>query len=373
MKKLTSYYFIKAILLVILITSPILPNDADGMPPKRAAAKEAGDSDSDSPSKPLHKGAAVAKEADTADAPMPASAALPDIALDHKFARAVLDTSFKHMLIGDEDRTPLLSFLKAFTGLNVTSVEHYPTAFPVLKESKDVKQTFLDLACQDDQGRFFIIEVQLKKQEFWDKRALYYASGVYSNQLASGAPWDQLRPVIAINILNHDRKTLPDSKYLRDFQLLDRENLTSLKPGVDLTDPSQIPFLRIIQCELPRADLNTMTDCPLRQWLQLLKESETLTDIPPGVEDPIRKAYERLEFEKWTPGMKQEYKSDMLGEQLPELLEQKHREGIEAGVLEGKKMTALGLLAQEVDIDIISKATGFSREEIELLRSSTGQ
>ncbi len=43
------------------------------------------------------------------------------------------------------------------------------------------------------------------------------------------------------------------------------------------------------------------------------------------------------------------------------------QEGVKVGKLEGKIETARELLKNGVDIDIIAKATGFSREEIEKL------
>ncbi len=294
----------------------------------------------------------------------------PLVLRDQRFARATLDTSFKHMLMDDEDRAPLLSFLTAFTDINVVSVNHYTSALPVLRRDLDEKQTFLDLACHDDKGRYFLVEVQVKEQKYWNPRALYYAAGVYSQQLNEGAPWKALEPVIALNILDHDRETLPPGHFKRDFQLLDRAHLSELKEGIDIKDPNQIPYLRIIQCEIPRADLSTMPDCLLRQWLQLLKESGSLREIPAGVAEPVRKAYERLEFKRWGSQLVKDYEKDVLHlEEYEDVLARKHLEGKN----EGKKEIALALLAQNVDVSIITNATGFSIEEIETLRNSTDE
>lgn len=296
------------------------------------------------------------------------------------FAKPTLDVAFKHMLLDDDDRTPLISFLTAFTGINIRSVRHNATALPILKRAPDEKQTFLDLACQDNEGRHFIVEVQVKEQSFWNARALYYAAGTYSQQLAEGDRWANLQPVIALNILDHDRATLPDGDYKRDFQFLDREHLTNLKPGVDRSDPAQLTYLRIIQCELPRADLATMTPCSLRQWLQLLKDAATMKKIPDDVDEAIRKAYQRLELKKWGASLLTDYTKEALNlEDYKEALDKQHNKGKEEGIQEGiqkgkkegeinaKKQMALNLLEQGVNMKVIAQTSNLSEKDIQKL------
>lgn len=379
MKKILSLKFIKNVFLLSLISFTFIAFQADCA--KRSAEEEESDKTlAPSRNRPKRVAAAAAAAADDTEeiTSSPASTSLPPIIRDHRFARATLDTSFKHMLMDDKDRTPLLSFLTAFTGINITSVNYYPTAFPVLRKEADEKQTFLDLACHDDKGRYFLVEVQVKEQKFWNPRALYYAAGIYSSQLAPGAPWKALEPVIALNILDHDRETLPDGHFRRDFQLLDREHIRDLKPGIDMEDPAQLPYLRIIQCELPRADLDTMPDCTLKQWLQLLKQSGTLQEIPAGVEEPIRKAYERLEFRRWGTKLIEDYTRDALQlEEYEGVLARKHHEGKEEGMAEGQKLAALKIARKMLDknatIDEIIEMTELPREEIEALRDSAEQ
>lgn len=354
--------------MLSLIACILLPLETTCM--KRGAEAE----ESDRHLAPPHKRVASTAATSASDIEEEAtSTSLPRVIRGHRFARATLDTSFKHMLMGDEDRAPLLSFLTAFTGINVTSVTHYPTAFPVLRKDTEEKQTFLDLACHDDKGHYFLVEVQVKEQKYWNPRALYYAAGIYSAQLAPGAPWKALEPVIGLNILDHDRETLPDGDFKRDFQFLDRDHLGELKEGVDMKDPAQIPYLRIIQCELPRANLNIMPNCPLRQWLQLLRESGTLTEIPAGVEEPVRKAYERLEFAKWGSELIGDYTKDALHlEEYEDVIERNRLKGKEEGflegktegALEGKKEIAREMLSEGISIDTIMKITKLSEAEI---------
>jgi len=367
MKKISFLNLIKKTGLFFVIIFIALPFTAECM--KRGAedieeASSRGASSSLQASSPPHKRSKGEESAGASSSGT--SSPISPLIREHRFARATLDVAFKHMLLGDEDREPLISFLRVFTGIDIKSVTHYSTALPILRKGSEEKQTFLDLACKDNKGRYFLIEVQVKEQDYWNPRALYYAAGVYSQQLEEGEPWRKLEPVIALNILDHDRETLPDNHFRRDFQLLDREHLSDLKEGVDMKDPAQLPYLRIIQCELPRANLEIMPNCLLRQWLQLLKESGSLTEIPEGIEAPVRKAYERLEFRKWGSKLIEDYTKEALRlEEYQNVMARKY----EAGVLEGKQATARRLLEQDVDVQIISKATGLSLEEIEGLRS----
>lgn len=278
----------------------------------------------------------------------------------HPFARATIDNAFKNMLVSDQDKEPLLSFLRAFTGINVKSAEYTPTSLPVLKTGSDDKQTYLDVSCVDDRGHHFIAEVQVQEQDFWNPRALYYAAGRFSQQLGRGGLWHELKPVVAINILDHDRKTLPDGRFRRDFQVRDVANPKSSRWG-DMDDPSQIPYLRIIQYELPRVNLEKIENRVLRQWLELLKDSEMMETIPDDADIPIKKAYQRLDRRVWGPELQSDYTKTLL--HLDD-----YKNVISRNRLEATVEIAMNLIKSGVGTDIIQSSTGLTTKQIEELR-----
>jgi predicted transposase/invertase (TIGR01784 family) len=61
------------------------------------------------------------------------------------------------------------------------------------------------------------------------------------------------------------------------------------------------------------------------------------------------------------------------GQNIEDLLKKSYIKGREEGVREAKKIAVLSLLSENVNIDVISKATGFSIEEIEALKSKHSQ
>jgi hypothetical protein len=68
--------------------------------------------------------------------------------------------------------------------------------FPVLE-----RDSLLDLLCKVDGGHFVLVEVQLQNQDHWDSRALADAAGFFGNQSKLGGKWQDLKQVIAVNIL----------------------------------------------------------------------------------------------------------------------------------------------------------------------------
>ena len=86
-----------------------------------------------------------------------------------------------------EDLTPVISI----NLLNFNLKKHY----------KD-KETIVDVKCITKNGTVVIIEVQLSGNSRFPERILYYWSANYSKLLKKGEEYEDLTPVISINLLN---------------------------------------------------------------------------------------------------------------------------------------------------------------------------
>ncbi|QOL19370.1 PD-(D/E)XK nuclease family transposase [Candidatus Bodocaedibacter vickermanii] len=177
------------------------------------------------------------------------------------FARPTIDVAFKHMLNLESDRVVLISFLEAFTGRKISKVMSVSEAFPTLKRDADEKQTFLDLACREPDGHIFLAEVQVRKQNFWDARALYYLSGAYSRQLTPDQKWQHLQPVMGISILDHDTHTMEDGAFEKQFAFVDTlhiKRVLNREGTLDLNTKGRsiLEWMSLYQVELPRVDLS---------------------------------------------------------------------------------------------------------------------
>ena len=71
-----------------------------------------------------------------------------------------------------------------------------------LKKHYNYKETIVDVKCITKNGTVVIIEVQLSGNSRFPERILYYWSANYSKLLKKGEEYEDLTPVISINLLN---------------------------------------------------------------------------------------------------------------------------------------------------------------------------
>uniref|UniRef100_UPI002635FFE9 Rpn family recombination-promoting nuclease/putative transposase n=1 Tax=uncultured Brachyspira sp. TaxID=221953 RepID=UPI002635FFE9 len=78
-----------------------------------------------------------------------------------------------------------------------------------LKKNMNLKETIVDVKCITQNGTVVIIEIQLQGNSRFPERILYYWAVNYSKLLKDGERYDELTPVISINLLNFnlDKKT----------------------------------------------------------------------------------------------------------------------------------------------------------------------
>ena len=134
------------------------------------------------------------------------------------------------------------------------------------------KESILDIKATDEHGAIYDIEVQTGGDPLFRNRSLYYWAKNYGSQLDKGEDYDQLKPVICINILNFVLiKELPAMHTC--FMLLEKNN-----PEFALTRHCMLHFL-----ELPKLNKKNNFSNNLERWLTFLKaegqEEETMKVI----------------------------------------------------------------------------------------------
>jgi predicted transposase/invertase (TIGR01784 family) len=280
---------------------------------------------------------------------------------ESKFARATFDSSFKYLMLDEEVR---LSFLRTFTGRDdIIEVSNYSTSVPSLRPGEmDAKKTqrHMDFACRMKNGAIFIAEVQIRREDYWDARSLYYAAGVYSQQLMEGDPWSLLQNVIGINILDHDTGTLTKhGDFEKHYVMMDK-----LHPH-----NKEWPYIQIRQFEIPRINFDLIEDGPKKQWLKIFKESVTMNNIPNDFDPIIQKALGYLERARWGGKLIAEYESEELNlTKYTTVLKEERDEGIKEGIKEGMKAVAISMLKEGESLEKISLFTGLSQSDIQKLK-----
>ena len=133
------------------------------------------------------------------------------------------DFAFKRIFGNSEHKGVLISFLNAVLDLKherqIVQVELAdPYQVPRLPHLKD---TLLDVNAIDQCGREFVVEMQVEHQRYFHKRALYYNSKAYTNQLPRGTDYDKLKKVYFIGVLNFN--ALAGTDYLSRHLILDKD------------------------------------------------------------------------------------------------------------------------------------------------------
>ena len=245
-----------------------------------------------------------------------------------------------------------------------------------LKKNRNLKETIVDVKCITQNGSVVIIEIQLQGNSRFPERILYYWASNYSKLLKHGERYDELTPVISINLLNFN---LDKTKNIHSCYMLYEMNNKKL-----LTDHLQIHII-----ELKKFKKNVLSK-DLNYWLkiftsknleasmsEIVKEKPIMEEVQKKYNNFVKSRLMMMEYEK-----KEAYlygNQIMLDEErrlgreegIKEGMEQGIEKGKEEGIKEGIKETqifmAKNMKNDKVDLSTISKYTGLSIEEIEKL------
>lgn len=280
------------------------------------------------------------------------------------------DFFFKN-LMGDEKRSNLtLRFLNlilnrtgedAFKSIQFLKTEQDPL-------TKDGKLSILDVKASVDDKTFVNIELQVSRQNYIVERSMFYISRIFSEQAVRGHDYDELKPVIGINLL--------------DFNLFEElsnwhntANFTVKGIEEPITDCITMHFL-----ELPKLKFSDIKKAKrLEAWGAYFsgvsdeKELEVLCMNEPLLKEVL--SYEQAFTNNDEMYRKYQQREDAIREETTKIrLGEKRGEkrGIIIGRKEGKKEQAEAMakkmLADKVDLKIIAKYTELTLDEINALK-----
>lgn len=140
------------------------------------------------------------------------------------FADPKSDIAFKKVFGNENKKEILICFLNAVLDLHddrlIAEIEILnPYQAPKISL---LKETNLDVRAKTRAGVTFIVEMQVEKQDFFAKRALYYASKAYVAQIEKADQYPKLNQVIFVGIL--DFSLFSTEEYLSTHLLLDKKS-----------------------------------------------------------------------------------------------------------------------------------------------------
>ena len=290
-----------------------------------------------------------------------------------QFMNPITDFAFKKIFGSAESHDILLSFLNAVLDfkspyrIKEVHIEDPYLAPPI----KGVKDTFVDVRAVDEQGRHFIIEMQVLPVANFEQRVLYNACKKYAGQIHSGEDYRLLNDVIALTIT--DFVMFEHTSGVSKFRLRD-------DTGHEYSDDVELIFVELPKFTKTELELENMLD----KWVYFLRFAKRLQYIPGMLsqEKPIEHAFAIANRAQLTP-------QELEAQERREMFIQDQRgvveyaaetgmakglaQGIEQGIEQGKRAEriefAKNLRNMGMDETGIAKAIGITLSELHDLLS----
>jgi predicted transposase/invertase (TIGR01784 family) len=224
------------------------------------------------------------------------------------------------------------------------------------------KLSVVDIKATDEKGRWYDIEIQIKEQKYYGKRAIFYHSEIYGNQLGEGDSYDKLRKTIIISILDFDY-FLKDKRYFRRCCYKDFET-GELYPELDYAD---LYFVELRKFNNEYKNITTT----LERWITFLNKATEYdkNTLPSELREPeIIQAFNTIETMNLTTQERDYYQSakKVMRDRAAELLTAVEN-AVENAVDSRNMEIAKSLKLKNVSIEIIIETTGLTQEQIEKL------
>ena len=265
----------------------------------------------------------------------------------------------------------LMSLLNALLplpeGKEIVKLEYAPAE--LVPEIPFLKNSIVDVKCEDTSGRQFIVEMQMLWTDSFKSRVLFNASKAFVKQLGKGKKYKGLQPVYAINLVNENFEK-DTTKHYHHYSIIHNE-LTGKK----------LDGLEFIFVELPKFKAKNITEKKLKVlWLRYLTEIDDQTEnLPSGLMDnpDVRQAIEYLQESSFSKEELEAYDRywDKVSTEKT-LISDAVESGMVKGMVKGQKtgieltLMVIKLYEEGNDLETISKKTNLGVAEItEILKA----
>lgn len=221
------------------------------------------------------------------------------------------------------------------------------------KDLFDDKVGILDIRAKIDNNINCNIEMQVVDRENIEKRMLFYWRKMYSRSIKAGKDYLELEKTIVILISDYELESLKNiPQYSTKWQIREEKYSQTV-----LTDVLELYIIELPKFIKHKENKRKQMD----SWLKFIENPEV---VKMSENAEINKA--REELEKISNDKRERYLAELREKYI---MDQKAIEdaGYYKGIKAGKIDVARKLLQQGIAIEVISQATGLTKEEIEKL------
>jgi predicted transposase/invertase (TIGR01784 family) len=297
------------------------------------------------------------------------------------------DWAIKHLLKNKADYVVLEGFLATLLGreIEIKSLNDAESE----QDSKEQKFNRVDVWAEESDGTQIIIEVQFTPEMDYFHRMLFGSSKALVNYFKKGERYSTIKKVYSVNVVYFDLGTGKDYIYhgTTTFRGLHYDDELELSPRQK--DEFGKLEIKDIYPEFYILKVNrfkNVVKSKLDEWMYFLKNSEIKRDFgAPG----LLEADERLEYSRLSPEEKLRYdrfidmrtcddnyiytakvesRAEGRAEGLAEGKAEGELVGEARGIEKGKKQEKIDIArqmkAEGMSVDLISKVTGLSKDEL---------
>ena len=288
-----------------------------------------------------------------------------------KYLNPKVDLTFKKVF--GEHPNLVKSLLNALLplpdGMTIDTVEIInPENVP---ENPAKKYSIVDVRCTDNKGRGFIVEMQSYWNREFFSRTIFNAASMYTKQLAKGNPFEQLKEVYALALVNDEAFDYKgDDGYMQEFYITNKNHPEDVRRDLSLI------FIELVKYKPKDRGSRAIKELWLRFLTEIDEQTKKVDDVL--LENPdINQALQILETSAYSDGDMYAY-NDALLEIMTHRNAMKNEredgyaegkaEGRAEGRAEGAKQqaieTARQMKADGLPSSTIAKYTGLTHDEI---------
>ena len=275
-----------------------------------------------------------------------------------KFYTCKYDRAFKEVFGKEENKDILKKLLEEILQVEIEKIEYLNLERNV--DNVKVKRKHLDLYLETNIGKIQV-EVNTTNSKYVKPRNMSYLCDIYSHHTLVGQEYDQDTLIIQINI-NYGQQ---DEKYIREYRLRDESGKEYIKNFI-IYEINMEKYMKLWynkeEKELEKSKYIVMLNLEKEELEKLSKKDKVVIKY--------MKELERVnENPKFREYMSAEEDNKKIENSLKrEWMEEGLKEGIKEGSYKRNIEIAKTMLKDNMDIEIISKYTNLSKEELEKIK-----